>query len=341
MNPEVSVVMPVYNGERYLSESVESILNQTFENFEFIIIDDGSSDHTQEIIRNYQAKDSRVILVTNDENIGLTKSLNKGLALARAEYLARMDADDVCLPQRLERQISYMSAHPEIGVLGTNKRTIDSEGSCLKEGTPIPILPGFVGWMLLFHNQVVHSSQMIKKQYLDIVKGYDVSRQTAQDYDLLVRLSAIAKISNLDEVLILFRLHASSVSSIKAEEQRETSYHIRQEAIRRLTGINPTIAELKVIDQYYSNDKAIAQNSMRLLLRMYKAYSKDNNLTSIERMSVCHHVGKKIFDIFASNRHYKQMWPYLLWAIWLQPHYIARGIKAIGRKLPGIFGYAM
>ena len=114
--PKVSVVMSVYNGERHLREAVDSILNQTFGDLEFIIVDDGSRDRTWEILQSYD--DSRIVLLRNEQNIGLTKSLNRGLAATRGEYVARMDADDVSLPQRLERQVGFLDQHPEIGLVG-------------------------------------------------------------------------------------------------------------------------------------------------------------------------------------------------------------------------------
>jgi len=126
VEPKVTVLMPVYNGERYLNEAVDSILGQTFTDFEFLIIDDASTDKTPEILRSYD--DPRIRVVTNEENLGLSKSLNKGLALARGEFIARMDADDVSYPYRLQVQHEFMTQHPGAGVIGSWAEYIDRKG---------------------------------------------------------------------------------------------------------------------------------------------------------------------------------------------------------------------
>jgi len=115
--PKVTVLMPVYNGEKYLNEAIDSILGQTFKDFKFLIINDGSTDGTADILKSY--KDSRIKVTNNEKNIGLTKSLNKGLKMAKSEYIARMDADDISLPTRLQKQVEFMDSHPKVGVCGT------------------------------------------------------------------------------------------------------------------------------------------------------------------------------------------------------------------------------
>ena len=131
--PQVSVIMPVYNGGRYLREAVDSILNQTFREFEFIIIDDGSTDDTWSVLTDYAAHDSQVRLIQNEANIGLTRSLNKGLAVSRAALIARQDADDISMPERLARQIAFLEMHPEVGLLGTQGDFIDADGRPIED----------------------------------------------------------------------------------------------------------------------------------------------------------------------------------------------------------------
>ena len=118
VQPKISVVMPAYNAENYIREAIDSILAQTFRDFEFLIIDDGSTDHTVEIIRSYS--DSRIRLYQNERNMGVAATLNRGLDLARGEYIARMDADDISLPERFAKQAAYMDAHPDVAVCGSN-----------------------------------------------------------------------------------------------------------------------------------------------------------------------------------------------------------------------------
>jgi len=127
MKPTVSVLMPVFNGEQFLRPAMNSILNQTFTDFEFIIVDDGSTDHSREILNSYT--DSRVRLICNESNIGLTDSLNRGLEAASGNYIARMDQDDISLPERLAKQVAFMDSHPEVGVCGTWAKDIDQTDS--------------------------------------------------------------------------------------------------------------------------------------------------------------------------------------------------------------------
>jgi glycosyltransferase involved in cell wall biosynthesis len=192
-NPKVTVLMSVYNGEKYLREAIDSILNQTFMDFEFLIINDGSTDSTVEILQSYD--DPRIKIINNVENIGLTKSLNKGLRIARGTYIARMDCDDISLPERLEKQINYLNAHPEVGVLGTAYRLIDANGHDL-EIMRMPINDLQIRWTSLFDNPLL-----------------------SEDYDLWTRMLNYTRGMNLSEPLIQYRVHANTVTSKYREVQ--------------------------------------------------------------------------------------------------------------------------
>ena len=159
---KVSVLMSVYNGDRYLREAIDSILNQTLDNFEFIIIDDGSTDASNQIIKSY--RDPRLKMVKNKENIGLTKSLNIGIGLCCGEYIARMDADDISLPKRLEIQYKFMDDHPEVGICGTLNRGIENNKVGISK---YPEDHDSIYCMLLFQNVFDHSTLMMsKKKYI-------------------------------------------------------------------------------------------------------------------------------------------------------------------------------
>jgi glycosyltransferase involved in cell wall biosynthesis len=149
--PKISVLMSVYNGEKYLKEAVDSILNQTFSDFEFIVINDHSTDSTSEILFSY--KDSRLKIIENDENIGITKSLNKGLRLVSGKYTARMDADDISFNNRLEKQLQYLEDNPDVGVLGT---MAISNGKYLKYKINLPSKDYLIKWQLFFSNPIIH-----------------------------------------------------------------------------------------------------------------------------------------------------------------------------------------
>jgi len=218
MPPKVSVVMSVYNGERYLREAVNSILDQTFTDFEFIIVNDGSIDNTCAILESYN--DSRIVLIHNQENIGLTRSLNKGLTLAQGEYVARMDADDVAIPHRFEKQVAFLEKHPEIGILGSSCWTIDTNG----QGQGVYQMPTNdlqIRWTSLLANPFVHPTVMIRRDLL-IQNGlkYDEAFQTTQDYELWMRVLKYTRGANLSEPLIRYRVRYGITSKHRQAQLR-------------------------------------------------------------------------------------------------------------------------
>ena len=204
MAAKVSVLMSVYNGERYLREAVESILNQTFTDFEFIIIEDGSTDATPRILRSYS--DSRIVLVDNQENLGLTRSLNEGLVLAQGEYVARMDADDISLPHRLEKQVAFLERHPKVGIVGSACQVVDASGR--RQGlNHAPTRDLQIRWVSLLNNPFWHPTVIMRRDVL-LRNGlsYDEAFQTAQDYDLWTRMLKCTYGANLIEPLVRYRL---------------------------------------------------------------------------------------------------------------------------------------
>ena len=160
--PKVSVLMSVYNGERYLSESVESILDQTYSDFEFIIVDDASEDGTWQMLTTYVGRDSRIVLIRNKENIGLTRSLNKGLALARGKYIARQDADDVSVPERLAKQVAFLERHPSVVLLGTAIEWIRDSGDLIGKIGQHPCTDAGIRQKMLLQYSFWHSSVMVR-----------------------------------------------------------------------------------------------------------------------------------------------------------------------------------
>jgi len=214
--PKVSVVMSVYNGEKYLREAIESILNQSFREFEFIIVNDGSTDKTTEIIGSYN--DSRIAIINNEKNIGLTKSLNKGLKIVKGEYVARMDADDISLPERLEKQVKFLDSHKNVGLVGAPPILIDERGNGLRlikmKTKSEEIKKGL--WK---GNQFCHGSVMFRKECLEKAGFYREEFKTAQDYDLWLRISEFWNIANLKEPLYNLRIGHHSISIEKKFDQ--------------------------------------------------------------------------------------------------------------------------
>lgn len=217
--PRVSVLMPVYNAERYLREAIESILAQTFTDFEFIIVDDGSTDGTADILQEYASRDERVQIVSQ-ANRGLTRSLNTSIRLARGELIARMDADDVAIRDRFEQQVRYLEQHPCTTALGGQVLLIDDEG--------LPIGPEYLPTdheslvRRLWNGQypIAHPTAMIRASAMRQVNGYSEEFRVSQDFDLWFRISEIGFLANLDSTLLKYRQHRFSTCTLRAAEQR-------------------------------------------------------------------------------------------------------------------------
>ena len=235
MNPDVSVVMSVYNGGAFLGQAIESILGQSHSNFEFIVIDDGSSDDTADIVASY--RDRRLRLIRHAENAGLAARLNEGFAAASGRYIARMDADDVSLPERLARQMTFMNAHAYVGACGT---WIEVAGEGLKQRWEYPQSHRVIHARLLFDCAMAHPTVMFDRLRLQKARlSYDSSYPCAQDYDLWCRAVHDLSLANIPEVLLVRRLHRGQIGCRDADAQQRWAATIRRKQLERL-GIRPT-----------------------------------------------------------------------------------------------------
>ena len=219
---EVTVLMSVYNGEKFLTEAIQSILKQTYKNFEFLIINDGSTDKTLEILKSF--KDNRIIILNNESKIGLTASLNRGLKIAKGKYIARMDADDLSFPYRLEYQINYLKKNPEIGVIGSDviiindkfnfnknkKKYYNKKKSLINLFLQNPETHNCSLWYLLFDNCFYHPTIMYKRSIINSVNGYQTKR--SEDLDLWTRLFNQTKFYNIKIPLLFYRKHSNQSS---------------------------------------------------------------------------------------------------------------------------------
>jgi len=221
--PKVTVLMTVYNGLPYLHSAIQSILKQTFEDFEFLIINDCSTDDSRQVILDF--RDRRIRLLENEKNLKQTRSLNRGLAETRTDLVARMDADDISHPKRLERQVDYLKSHPGVVAVGTHLRFINSRGE-VTGNFEFPEQDLVLRWMQLFDCPVSCGAVMFKKSVVwDKLGGFDPSIRYAQDWELWSRVLPLYQIANVPEKLVDVRQH-SAASSISAfapmlEEQRK------------------------------------------------------------------------------------------------------------------------
>jgi GT2 family glycosyltransferase len=217
--------MSVHNGGHFLRDAVESILGQTFANFEFLVIDDGSTDGSGVLLERFAQRDHRVRVV-HQENAGLTRSLNRGLALARGDFIARMDADDVSERNRIQAQLDFLRSHTEITVLGTSDKVIDGAGRTLTEERR-PRDPQVVRWAMSYGCALCHPSVIFRRRAIQAVGGYGPGFRYAQDYDLWTRLVMKGtKMSSIPECLVRYRISGSNISVARKQEQRQCALRI-------------------------------------------------------------------------------------------------------------------
>ncbi|MBU2540164.1 glycosyltransferase [Patescibacteria group bacterium] len=231
INPKVSVIMAVFNGQQYVGEAIKNILEQTFKNFEFIIVNDGSTDKTEEILTNWEKKDSRIKIISNPSNIGLTKSLNKAIDVVQGKYIARQDADDISLPQRLEKQVVFLEDHLEIKVLGTFGYAINQEGKILREET-LPVSHQDIKNVLIRRNPFIHTSVMIRKEIINKVGKYNEDFKVIQDYELWFRILKVAKGENLPLFLVKKKYQPEMISSKRNKEQIKQAILLKKRVIK-------------------------------------------------------------------------------------------------------------
>ncbi|RTE67155.1 glycosyltransferase [Amphritea opalescens] len=218
--PLVSVIIPVYNGATYIAEAVESILNQTYDNFEIIIVDDASSDNSLRIVNNYES--NKIKIITNDYNVGVAASRNRGIKAAKGKYVAFMDSDDVSAINRLLIQVCFLESHPEFGLVSSHFVTFEDELETGKRSMKkLPVDSYYIAAALLFQSVICCPSAMMR---VDILKEHNLffneSFKVCEDWDLWYRMSQVTKISNVDEVLLYYRKHGGSLTKKREEMYR-------------------------------------------------------------------------------------------------------------------------
>jgi GT2 family glycosyltransferase len=217
--PQISVVLPVKDGAPYVESAIASILQQTFCAFELLVIDDGSSDGSMEIAERFSQTDTRVRLLRNPGN-GLVDALNFGISAASAPLIARMDADDIALPERLQRQYDFLNAHPEIDAAGTQVSFINEQGALTGKTTALPESPDAIAKTLLKYCCLRHPTVVMRRAALERAGGYRKQVPAAEDLDLWLRMAEHGRFANLPEALLLYRLHGEQVTQRRMWTQR-------------------------------------------------------------------------------------------------------------------------
>lgn len=275
-NPLVSIVMPVYNGARYLRSAIECILNQTFTDFEFVIVNDGSTDNSAEIIKSYS--DPRIKLIEKEKNSGIVETLNQGIRAARGSLIARMDADDISLPERIKKQVNFLREHPEVGVLGTTMQLLNENGS-LSDVDAVVTEDEDIRKALLVANMLVHGSVVVRRDILEKIGLYNKSAHHVEDYDLWTRASEHTKIANLPEVLYQWRINTQGLSHLNTKVQSATEKQVRDLVWDRVVRNNklpqPSIKNALVRKKFYlSRSDRFKKKRIRVLASVSAKYAR-------------------------------------------------------------------
>jgi glycosyltransferase involved in cell wall biosynthesis len=276
--PAASVIMPVYNAGRFLDKAIESVLGQSFPDFELLLLNDGSSDGSLDRLHHYATRDARC-KVHSWANRGLIQTLNEGIRLAKADILIRMDGDDICRTQRFERQIAYLAAHPECVAVGSRVMLIDPDGQAIRpfaeqvEHAAIDAqhLTGYGG-------AIAHPAVALRKAAVIGVGGYRAEFPHAEDIDLFLRLAEHGRLSNLPEVLLDYRQHLDSIGYRHPEKQRESTLRAVSDARKR--------RGLEVATQFSTDLTPVRRNKRADIHRMWSwwALAEGNHSTALKHV---------------------------------------------------------
>ena len=298
VSPKISVIMPVHNADPYLEESVNSILNQTFKNFEFIIICSDPSEKTKKILDKYQSLDSR-ILVIYQEKKGIIFARNTGCQLAKGEFIAVMDADDISYPERFEKQLLFMEKHPDIGIVGSWADFINQSG--LKIYTVrSPTNPFLIGWKLLFSNCILHLTILMRTKILKELNYYTPEMNGfPEDYDLWTRAFFITKIANIPASLTQYRLHSTNNSISVNSEIIQFCHIIRNNMLQKILG--PELHEflestgLSMNSDLLSFNLDYIDNQVKVLENLFTAYITQFEITPEDIPDIKSDLAMKIY----------------------------------------------
>lgn len=228
-NPLVSIILPVYNGEKYLEEAISSILHQNYSNLELLIIDDGSTDRSADISKKFQLEDSRVIYVRNEKNMGLIGTLNKAIAMAKGELIGRIDSDDIWSSKdKLSKQVEYLASHPETVIVGTFAKAINIDGNDVYE-LRCPISDLQIRNNILIKNPFIHPSVVFRKKEAIQAGLFMANEKHVEDYGLWMRLGKFGKFANIPDALMKYRVHPASVTQSNNLQQTKNSLNLAKE----------------------------------------------------------------------------------------------------------------
>lgn len=278
--PEVSVITCVYNGEKYLKEAIDSILSQTYTDFELIIVDDCSSDNSRKMLEDYAKADPRIKLIFNKENIGTYASANEALKQAKGKYIARLDADDIAWRNRLAVQYKYMEENPNTDLVGSWVILIDENSNIVAE-KKTPFRDYEVQASIFIHNQIVHSSAFFRKTSAEEVGYYSTKNKKAQDYDLYLKILANGgRVENIPQYLVLYRTHPTNMTSTQFDSQEEIGKQLIIKFSKEIINLETDIEAVTAVRRaYYGHLDGFGRSMKLKVVRYARNYTKAINAT--------------------------------------------------------------
>jgi glycosyltransferase involved in cell wall biosynthesis len=290
---KLTAVMSVYNGEKFLSKTIASVLAQTYADFELVIIDDGSSDKSAEIINSYAAKDKRIRALKNEKNMGIVYTRNRCFNESNSEYIAIFDHDDISLPTRLNEQINFLESHPDFGLIGSWVEQIDENdrpnGVIWKNNIPPEEIPIF----LLFVNYFAQSSVMIRKKFLP-EPPYRDEFIFSEDYDLWIRIAEKSKVWSLPKILVKYRLHSTNILKTKRDQSNKAVTEIQKLQLKKLE-IDPTDEELIIHRTNYTYNGNNINEFLKKRQAWLKKIKQANSACKIYNEKIFSHVISKLW----------------------------------------------
>lgn len=317
--PVVSVVMPVYNSEKYIDEAVNSILNQTFSNFELIIVNDSSTDSSWEKVLKYQ--DPRIVLLQNEKNVGFIRSYYKGLSAARGQFVAHMDSDDISFLDRLQVQLEYLESHREVSVVGTRIQYIDENGSISNKIWSPPSNPMVVKWTLFFEDSIADPTTMIRRNAIDEIRHNLPTTNVACDYEIWLRLSKKYMIANLDEVKLYYRVHGKNYSYSHQEQLHEEEIALKKSALEDFMKIQVDEEMVKFIAHPESGNPEIADKALSLLIDFRNLFLRKTSLTAEENKRIHEDFINRLYPLLSLYPKKGRFLRYYLFLIRIDPEY--------------------
>lgn len=335
MSPKISVIIPVYNGEKYLKETLNSIIQQSFREFELLVIDDASSDGSLNLLHEFALVDPRIKVFMNSKNMGVSFTTNFGINHSKGEFIALSDQDDVSFTDRFSEQLAFLESNPDIDVVGTQVTDINDQGQILADEPVLPITSGVIRWGLIFGCMLSNSSVMFRRKVFADPNFRFGSFKVAQDYDLFTRMSLQFKMANLQKTLLFSRRHPDNFSRTFADLQRQETYEIIRGHVIKI--INEELTDDIISGILYAKHQKITPEigSVYTALRVSTVLVRLANntstweLTDDDRVQIKQNTASRIRRICREQHFHPFLLPFFLYSLILDPALVRRKFRTI------------